>query len=124
MIAHAREVMPQEAVGFLAGADGKIRYMLPLPNVAGSRRFLVDPYAQYKAMRQFAAEKLEALAMYHSHPGGGVRPSRDDVRFFSHVPYMQLIIALARAHNPTVEIAAYAMRDDIVQDVAIDVIAD
>jgi proteasome lid subunit RPN8/RPN11 len=123
MIRHAIEVLPDEAVGLLGGADREVQTRIPLPNLLGSTQFLADPHAQFLALRQLAAEGREPVAVYHSHPGGGVRPSEEDLAFARRLPYLQLIIALGRAHNPAVEVAAYAMRESALQEVALDVLS-
>jgi proteasome lid subunit RPN8/RPN11 len=119
MIAHAGEAIPHEAVGLLGGVDGTVRRRVPLPNLLGVGAFLVDPYAQFRALRALRADGLEPLAIYHSHPAGGVRPSGDDLRFASRLPYVQLIVAIARPHDPAVEIAAYDVTPTAVRAVAL-----
>jgi proteasome lid subunit RPN8/RPN11 len=53
---------------------------LPLVNLApDDRSFLADPYSQYRALQRLRAGKLTLLAIYHSHPGGGVVPSAEDL---------------------------------------------
>ena len=123
MIDHAAEVMPLEAVGLLAGVDGKVCQRIALPNVLGLKRFLVDPYAQFQALRQLSSAGLEPLAVYHSHPGGGVQLSAEDISFATHLPYLQLVIAIGRTHNPAVEIAAYAVAASTIEKVAVEILA-
>jgi [CysO sulfur-carrier protein]-S-L-cysteine hydrolase len=122
MVRHATEVMPDEAVGLLGGtADGTVRRWVPLPNLLGSTRFLADPYRQFQALRSLAAEGLTPLAVYHSHPGGGVGLSADDRSFASRLPYLQLVIALG-PHQPTVRIAAYAVSGTSVEQAVLEVV--
>jgi proteasome lid subunit RPN8/RPN11 len=123
MIAHAAGAFPLEAVGLLGGAGGEVRHRLPLPNALGRNRFLADPYAQYQALRQLRAAGLEPLAVYHSHPGGGTRLSAEDIDFARRLPYLQLVIAIGRAHDPAVEVAAYAVTETSVEEVGLDVLA-
>jgi proteasome lid subunit RPN8/RPN11 len=89
--------------------------------VLGARAFLVDPYAQFRALRGLRADGLEPLAVYHSHPAGGVRPSDDDLRFARRLPYLQLIIAIGRPHDPAVEMAVYEVTPSAVRAVSLDV---
>jgi proteasome lid subunit RPN8/RPN11 len=124
MIGHAALALPAEAVGLLGGSDGQVRRRIPLPNVLGAKCFLADPYAQFQALRQFSAEGLVPLAVYHSHPGGGVRPSAVDLLFANRLPYLQLVIAIGRAHNPAVDIAAYAMTEAAIEEVWLEVVPD
>lgn len=122
MLAHAAETLPAEAVGLLGGVGHEVRRQIALPNVLGGKSFLVDPYAQFKALRQLASEGLEPLAVYHSHPGGGTDLSNLDVMFARRLPYVQVVIALARPHHPQVDVAAYALRDGVAEIVAVDVL--
>jgi proteasome lid subunit RPN8/RPN11 len=124
MIAHAGEALPNEAVGLLGGVDQQVQRRIALPNVLGPYTFLVDPYAQYQALRQLQTAALQPLAIYHSHPAGGVRPSEDDLHFASRLPYVQVIIALGRPNNLRVEIAAFKVTGPMVRDVALDVTDD
>lgn len=96
IVRHARQSLPNEAVGLLAGpANGSVELVLPLPNIAGgSRRFLADPFAQFAALKQIRAAGFELLAIYHSHPGGGVDPSAHDLEYAAAWPCAHLIVAL------------------------------
>src|SRR5262249_8896906 len=81
MFSHAKAAQPQEAVGLLGGTpDGRARCVLQLPNLATSdKQFIADPFAQFCALQRLKSEQLELLGIYHSHPGGGVEPSREDL---------------------------------------------
>lgn len=124
MIVHARKVCPNEAVGLLGGQGDCIRRCIPLPNALGERHFMADPYAQFRALRELDAGGLQPLAVYHSHPGGGVDLSEDDLRFASRLSYLQLVIALERPHDPAVEIAAWRIVGDAAYATLLDVVDD
>jgi [CysO sulfur-carrier protein]-S-L-cysteine hydrolase len=124
MIVHAREVLPLEAVGLLGGAGGQVQRRIPLINVLGAKRFLVDPYAQFQALRQLSAEGLEPLAVYHSHPGGGVDLSTEDLLFAVRLPYLQVVIAIGGPQDSAVEVAAYALTGRTIEEVPLEVVAD
>src|SRR2546421_11427722 len=83
VLQHARESLPREAVGLLAGnANGRVMLVVPLPNIApGEREFIADPFAQFCALRRLQSEDLQLLAIYHSHPDGGGDPSEDDLGY-------------------------------------------
>ena len=125
MIVHARSALPDEAVGLLGGMENRVLRCLPLPNAlcnaAGRRHFLADPHAQYCALRTLAAARLRPLAVYHSHPGGGVDLSDDDLSFARHLPYLQLVIALDRPHTPAVDVALWAVSDRTADELFLDV---
>ena len=76
-----REAIPREACGVLLGDwNGGllwIRAAIPARNLAEEEgRFLLDPAAWIQAEGCGA----ELLIPWHSHPGGGTRPSREDQR--------------------------------------------
>lgn len=96
ILSHARTARPREAVGLLGGsATGQVLTAVPLPNIAHSNNaFLADPYAQFCALRTLQARDLRLLAIYHSHPGGGVDPSHDDLAYAKQWSCVHLIIAV------------------------------
>ena len=97
VLRHVREALPGEAVGLLGGSpEGRVRLVLPLPNVApGTRAFLADPFAQFSALRRLQSESLQLLAIYHSHPDGGVDPSEEDLVYARRWCCAHLIVAVA-----------------------------
>lgn len=112
LIQHAREAIPAEAVGLLAGTTTAARIAIPLPNVTGtvasSRTFLADPRAQFLAERRLRAAGLRITAIYHSHPGGGPILSAADQALAARWPtVLQLVIAVARPAGRSDEIRAY-----------------
>ena len=124
MVAHAASAFPEEAVGLLGGVGGNVRRHVALPNVFCGKRFLADPFAQFSALRQFATEGLEPLAVYHSHPRGGVTLSHLDLLFARRLPYLQLVIAIGRTHTSDVEIAAYAVDQGRATAVTVELVED
>lgn len=92
----ARDARPREAVGLLGGrSTGHVDVVLPLANIAsGERAFFADPYSQYCALQRLEAEHLAVLAIYHSHPCGGVDPSAEDLVYARRWSCAHLIVAL------------------------------
>jgi [CysO sulfur-carrier protein]-S-L-cysteine hydrolase len=79
---HVRSAVPNEACGFLGGVQGRVRGVFPVPNIAPdpSGEFLMEPQAQWNAMRTLSERGWDVLAIYHSHPPGGqAEPSGSDV---------------------------------------------
>jgi proteasome lid subunit RPN8/RPN11 len=97
MLSQVRTALPNEAVGLMGGrVTGDVSLVLPLPNIAaGKRSFVADPFAQFCALRRLRDESLELLAIYHSHPEGGVDPSQDDLVYASRWSCVHLIIAVS-----------------------------
>jgi proteasome lid subunit RPN8/RPN11 len=83
ILSHARESLPREAVGLIGGMpNGVARTVVPLSNlVPGGDAFFVDPYDQFVALRRLKEEGRTLVAIYHSHPGGGIEPSRLDLLY-------------------------------------------
>jgi [CysO sulfur-carrier protein]-S-L-cysteine hydrolase len=105
VVDHARAAYPDEAVGMLGGtADGRVAYVVPLPNLAAGGAFLADPRAQFEAERTFAKLEVMALGAYHSHPGGTPTLSRSD-RVLAHPSLIQLVVGLGRGGR--VDMRAY-----------------
>lgn len=78
----ARKAVPLEVVGLLAGPrPGKITAVYPLENVATSpeRAYVADPAGLARALASIRSERLELVAIYHSHPHGPANPSETDI---------------------------------------------
>jgi [CysO sulfur-carrier protein]-S-L-cysteine hydrolase len=109
VVGHARASRPKEAVGVLGGrSTGEVDLALPLVNmVPGERAFIADPHSQYHAFRRVEAERLEVLAIYHSHPGGGVDPSADDLLYARRWLCAHLIVALSERADGNERLRAF-----------------
>jgi proteasome lid subunit RPN8/RPN11 len=107
MIDHAMRDLPREVVGLLGGSpDGRVARVLPLLNLAGSKAFFADPYAQYQAERALRDSNIVVLADYHSHPEGSASLSPDDLAF-AHPHLIQIVIAVRRMPLLRSETRAY-----------------
>jgi proteasome lid subunit RPN8/RPN11 len=125
MLRHARDTLPAEAVGLLGGPpDGPVAQLLPLENLAGTRAFLADPWAQFQAERKLRAAELSPVAIYHSHPGGGSDPSTLDLVFALRWSIVHIIIALARPFPPVEQVKAYRLDDRTINEVRLRVAGD
>jgi proteasome lid subunit RPN8/RPN11 len=120
---HVVAALPNEAVGLLGGPRrGLVSITIPLPNLAEPRRFFADPLAQYRAERRIGEMGYRTLAIYHSHPDGGPRLSRDDWLFARLQPgVVQVVVSIARPSDDP-KIRAYQVRDGDVEEVVIDVL--
>jgi len=109
-----------EAVGFVGGAsDGRAKLTIALPNLAGPRSFLADPYAQFQAERQLRGAGLTLLAIYHSHPGGGTQLSEVDKIFGARKDVLHVVVALNRSHYLGEEIRAFRVLGSSAKEVEI-----
>lgn len=120
MLRHAERVAPLEAVGVIGGrTDGRAEIAIELPNVAGPYEFLADPYAQYQAEMRIHRAKLEVIAIYHSHPGGGAAMSESDRVFAERWPCVQIVLVPDKAPGDPLRMRAYRMAGPRELDVPI-----
>lgn len=79
MVSHARAESPNECCGLLIGIGDEVvqvaraRNLRPTPD-----RFLIDPEAQFEAIRRARTAGLAVLGAYHSHPQSAASPSATD----------------------------------------------
>lgn len=110
--AHGRETYPHECCGALIGRDNQVVSAYALPNTTEEgprRRFLVRPDDYRQAEQQAAAQGLELLGFYHSHPDHPARPSQYDLDhawpFFAYV-----IVAVAQGQDG--DLTSWRLSDD------------
>ncbi len=97
LIARSRREAPDEACGWLAGMAGRVERIYPVPNAAENRRsrFVMDPEAQLRSMREIRSSGLELTGTYHSHPATSPRPSTRDRQLALYPDCAHLIVSLA-----------------------------
>lgn len=109
MLAHARDELPNECCGLLAGcilgpetAVGDVyrRYAL-LNSAASPVEYLSDPRSMFEAVRDMRRHGDDILAVYHSHPTSDPVPSRTDRERNYSTDVVNLIISL-QAADPVV----------------------
>jgi proteasome lid subunit RPN8/RPN11 len=112
----AREGAPREVCGWLAGANGRVLEVYPVPNAAErpEAEFVMQPEAQLAAMRAGKERGLRLLGTYHSHPRTPAEPSARDRRLARYPVLSHLIVSLAR---PEPEIRCYRIAEDGVSPV-------
>lgn len=121
MVQHARENLPEEACGLLAGTidhDIKnVEYVYLLTNTDHSNEhFSMDPKEQLSAVKDMREKGLKLLGNWHSHPESPSRPSEEDKRLAhdSNIDYM--ILSLMDRDNPVLN--AFLVKDhmDVTKD--------
>ena len=92
LVAHALADVTQERCGLLAGQDGAVTRVLPVPNA------LHSPVAYQMTGPEFtqamAACDFEPLGIFHSHPAGPPTPSPTDIAQATYPDSIYVIIAL------------------------------
>ncbi|HSB51294.1 MAG TPA: M67 family metallopeptidase [Dissulfurispiraceae bacterium] len=80
MIAHCREVYPNEACGMLAGRDGSVSKLYRITNAVHSPvTYEMESKEQFQAHRDMREQGIAMVAIYHSHPSTVAYPSRTDI---------------------------------------------
>lgn len=119
-VAHLRAALPDEGVGFFLGTSPLLAdRFVPARNLGGARRFLVDPYDQYRAFRQAGTEGRQVVAVCHSHPGGGTSLSEHDAANAGRWPFLQVVVAL-RSPDDEPRAAAWRCGPEGVVSVALE----
>ena len=104
LVKWAREHLPEEACGLLAGTeDGNGReikkvYFLENKDHAEDH-FTLDPMDQMKAVKDMRANGLKPLGNWHSHPSSPSRPSDEDIKL-AYDPNASYMILSLMAENP------------------------
>ena len=81
MVAHAKDDLPNECCGILAGPEGEVAKSFRMTNVEASPfRFSMDPGELVRVDGEAGDNGWELLAIYHSHTGSPAYPSDTDVR--------------------------------------------
>ena len=115
VIAHARESLPNECCGLLAGwIDGEGGRVTQQYRVRNERlsptEFATHPRDMLDASKATRAAGTEVLAIYHSHPTSAPVPSRKDIERNSWgVSVVHLIVGLGGAEP---EIRGWWLTDD------------
>ncbi len=121
IVAHAREDMPNECCGMVAGAEGEATEVIRVENAAASPlRYEMEPRAQYEAWKSIEDGGRELLAIYHSHTKSAAYPSQTDVNQAVAWPDpVYLIVSLAEEDAPDVK--GYLLRDLRIADAEVEI---
>jgi [CysO sulfur-carrier protein]-S-L-cysteine hydrolase len=92
----AIEEAPNEACGYLRGADGVVTGAIRLTNVdASPEHYSLDPAEQFAALKEARERDEQLLAVYHSHPETPARMSDEDIRLANDPRMIYVIHSLA-----------------------------
>lgn len=99
MVIHAKEQLPNEACGLIAGDDQgderiieKVYYLTNID--ASNEHFSLDPKEQLQAIKDMRARGLKPIGNWHSHPESPSRPSEEDKRLAYDSKASYLILSL------------------------------
>ena len=117
ILSHVKREDPQEACGFVAGVNDSSLEVFPITNVLKSiHRYRMDPQEQINALIHIEKNKMDLIAIYHSHPEGPENPSVLDLAEINYPEISQLIFS--RKKNKW-ECHAYKLCDFEFQEVKI-----
>lgn len=109
LVAHAREDMPNECCGLIAGRDGTAtRVMRAVNTEASPFMYVMDPREQMRLMEEVEDAGEDLLAIYHSHTRSAAYPSRTDVDLAFFPDPLYVIVSLVDRDSP--EIRAFRLR--------------
>lgn len=108
LIAHAREDLPNECCGLIAGRDGAATRVIRTANTEASPfMYVMDPREQMEQMDAIEDSGEDLLAIYHSHTRSAAYPSRTDVELAFFPDPLYVIVSLADRDAP--EIRAFRL---------------
>jgi dihydropteroate synthase len=124
MIAHAREDMPIECCGVLAGLDGRVLRLFRARNTEASEfRYVADPDDLFRFDRECRERGWEFVGFYHSHTGSRAYPSPTDVRVVTQAGWtdaVHFVVSLEDFENP--DVRAYRIVDGQISEEELEII--
>ncbi len=115
IIAHARQDVPNECCGIIAGRDGRaVKLYRALNAEASPYRYNVDPKDLLRIYRDIDGNGWDLLAIYHSHTHTEAYPSPTDVRLAAWPEAYFLIVSLEDEANPVLR--AFRIQDGQVTE--------
>ena len=104
LIAAAREAMPEEACGFLAGTGSAVNEFYPVENTDhAADHFTMRPEDQFRCIKDMRTKQIKSLAIWHSHPETPARMSEEDLRLAYTPDAAYLILSLQDPDNPVMK---------------------
>jgi [CysO sulfur-carrier protein]-S-L-cysteine hydrolase len=121
IVAHARDDVPNECCGMVAGRNGEATRAYRARNAEASPfRYVIHPQDQFRITMEIEDQGEEIAAIYHSHTRSPAEPSQTDINLAENWPDpLYLICSLADPDAP--DIRAWSIRDGSVEEVELDV---
>ena len=118
MFEHCRRDYPNEACGYLAGRNGAAARTIPITNIhASPSSYEMDPKEQLQVQRRLREQKMEPLAIYHSHVATEAYPSRRDIdRATAVQDFFDGRYVLVTLKEGTPQARAFRVRDGHVEE--------
>jgi proteasome lid subunit RPN8/RPN11 len=121
IVAHARDDVPNECCGVVAGQNGEATRIYRARNAEESPfRYVIHPSDQFRITMEIEDQGEEIAAIYHSHTKSPAEPSQTDINLAENWPDpLYLICSLADPGAP--QVRAWSIRDGSVEEVELDV---
>jgi [CysO sulfur-carrier protein]-S-L-cysteine hydrolase len=120
IIAHARQELPNEACGYLAGTGDEVKQAYLLSNIDRSpEHFSFDPAEQFRTVKDARRQGWSILANFHSHPETPARPSEEDIRLAFDPDISYVIISFA---GDAPDVKSFKIRNGVVEKEEIQVV--
>ena len=117
IIAHARDGLPNEACGILAGRDGRVEQFFPAESDEPSAYYYrIEARDQIRIMNAIDDAGLDLVGIYHSHTSSPAYPSRTDAEQAFWPDAVYVIVSLA---EPAADVRGYRMKDMAITEVAL-----
>ena len=121
IVAHARDDVPNECCGMVAGTNGHATRVYRARNAEASPfRYTIHPQDQFRITMEIEDRGEEIAGIYHSHTKSPAEPSQTDINLAENWPEpLYLICSLADPDAP--QVRAWSIRDGEVREVDLDV---
>jgi proteasome lid subunit RPN8/RPN11 len=117
MFSHCRAGSPNEACGILAGMGNEVSKIYPMDNSEKSPvSYLMNSQEQFRVMKDIRENRLEMVAIFHSHPSSPPYPSPKDVSLAFYEDSAYVIVGLTE-REPVIK--AFSVRAGKVQEIEI-----
>lgn len=120
MIQHAKDDLPNEACGIIAGKDGRAMKLYRAINAEASPyRYSVDPKDLLRIHREVDENGWEFMVIYHSHTQTEAYPSPTDIRLAAWPEAYYVLVSLA---GPSPVVRAFRIVEGAVTEEPIEVV--
>lgn len=103
IVAHAREELPNECCGLLAGREGQVLRVYRGRNADESPyTYRLDDRQLFQFHKEMDEAGLDIVGIYHSHTASAAVPSRTDIARAFYPEAIYVIISLADWEHPVV----------------------
>jgi [CysO sulfur-carrier protein]-S-L-cysteine hydrolase len=117
IIAHARDGLPNEACGILAGRDDRVEQFFPAESDEPSPYYYrIEARDQIRIMNAIDDAGLDLIGIYHSHTSSPAYPSRTDAEQAFWPDAVYVIVSLA---EPAADVRGYRIQDMTITEVAL-----